>query len=169
VAMTENGRAAVPHRTSDALMQVSRIITAAVAHSLAGVGEHVSVPGLRVLVMLNDRGALNLTTVAAALGVNPSSASRTCDRLVASELVDRQADPVDRRQISLRLTDRGESFVAAVMAERRAALDRVAATMSARAQASLTTGLEAFANAAERSASDTRLADDSGRLMPWIT
>ncbi len=41
----------------------------------------MTVPQLRVLVLPHPRGTLNLAGVAAALGVNPSPASRIGERL----------------------------------------------------------------------------------------
>ena len=51
----------------------------------------VSVPQMRVLVLLWTGEPLNLSAVAEGLGVNASNASRTCDRLVAAGLVERAA------------------------------------------------------------------------------
>src|SRR4051812_15918700 len=112
-------------REAEVLMSASKVISAAVAHSLAAAGDTVSAPGLRVLVMLESAGSLNLSAVADGLGVNASTASRTCDRLVVDGLVDRQEHAEDRRQVALSLTASGARFLGRVMADREAALMRV--------------------------------------------
>src|ERR671936_844167 len=46
-------------QTVDALMLASRVVTAAVAHSLASIDAPITVPQLRVLVMIDGRGPLS--------------------------------------------------------------------------------------------------------------
>ena len=129
---------------AEVLMAASKVISAAVAHSLAAAGDTVSAPGLRVLVMLESAGSLNLSAVADRLGVNASTASRTCDRLVVGGLVDRQESAEDRRQVALSLTASGARFLERVMAERKAALMRVVESMPSGARAALAAGLGEF-------------------------
>jgi DNA-binding MarR family transcriptional regulator len=133
-----------------ALMTASRTITAATVRSLAQVSRAVTVPQLRVLVMLSTRGRLNLSSVAEGLAVNVSTASRTCERLVRSGYVDRQVDPHDRRHVSLALTRSGRQLVEAVMAHRRELLSAVVAEMPRDSQQVLMAGLAAFNDAARR-------------------
>ncbi len=148
----------------ETLLTTSRIIVASVVRSLASVSDSVSVPQLRVLVMLSARAPLNLTAVAERLGVNPSNASRTCDRLVKAGFVDRQLDPHDRRHISLALTRDGRRLVAEVMDHRRDLLALVVGAMPVQAQQQLTDSLDAFNNAARA------LLDDPQESVkgPWL-
>ena len=83
-------RVAAPHAPADIspLMLASRAVAAAMVRSLESVDASVSVPQMRVLVLLWTGEPLNLSAVAEGLGVNASNASRTCDRLVAAGLVD---------------------------------------------------------------------------------
>ena len=152
----------------ETLLQASKVISAAVAHSLAGVEDRVSVPGLRVLVMVRTSGKLNLSAVAEALGVNSSSASRTCDRLVNAGLLDRRDAANDRRKVALTLTARGTRFVDGVMDERRAILSRIVEAMPPRPRAALLTGLAGFVESAESLADAGRLDDSTGPLLRWI-
>jgi DNA-binding MarR family transcriptional regulator len=108
----------------------------------------VSTPGLRVLVLLDARPSMNLTAVAEHLGVNASTASRSCDRLVVEGLVDRRDDPDDRRNIVLTLTKEGRRFVRAVMAERKRVLVRVLEAMPPETRDDFVRGLSAFSAAA---------------------
>jgi DNA-binding MarR family transcriptional regulator len=151
-----------------ALLEASKVFAAAVAHSLAGVEDQVSVPGLRVLVMLRAVGTMNVSAVADALGVNASSASRTCDRLVVAGLLDRRDAADDRRQVALTLTTRGTRFVDDVMAERRRALVSVASTMRPADRQALVSGLAAFVAAAASMNDRASLDGSDGPLLRWV-
>ncbi|HKV22888.1 MAG TPA: MarR family transcriptional regulator [Mycobacterium sp.] len=50
---------------------------------------------------------MNLAAVADDLNVNPSNASRTCDKLIRAGLLDRDVSELDRRHIDLSLTAAG--------------------------------------------------------------
>lgn len=148
-----------------ALMDTTRVLTAVAAHSLATLGAAVSVPQLRVLVMIDSQGPMNLSAVAEGLGVNASNASRACDRLVTSGLLDRRPDDRDRRSIVLSLTDRGERLVGTVVRQRRAMLEQIVSRMSVPDQRLLTACLEAFVVAAEQMSADGGLSDGDGHLL----
>lgn len=166
--MSPTARADVTTHDTHVLLEASKVMAAAIAHSLASGDEQVSVPGMRVLVMVQAHGPMNMSTVAEGLGVNASTASRTCDRLVNAGLMDRRDDAADRRNVSLTLTPRGRRFVEATLDERRAILSSVVATMPVRAQKSLMTGLAAFVDAAASFVDGAGLDDASGPLLRWI-
>lgn len=130
-------------------MSASRVITAAVVASLAGADTDVTVPGLRVLVILDAHGPLNLSGLADVLGVNPSNASRACDRLAESGLLERAANAQDRRQVTLSLTAAGRTLMDRLMERRREILGAVVREMTAADRAGLMSGLRAFNTAAE--------------------
>lgn len=92
-----------------AVLTASRLLVAVSARSLAEVEERVTLPQMRMLVVLSTRGATKLVTLAEALQVAPSTALRMVDRLVTTGLVDRQVNPDSRRETLLRLT--GEAVV----------------------------------------------------------
>jgi DNA-binding MarR family transcriptional regulator len=160
------------------LMAASRIITAAVVQSLATVSGTVTVPQLRVLVMLSGRSRLNMTAVATGLGVNASNASRTCDQLVRLGLVDRRVDPHDRRQASLALTKAGKRLVDDVMSHRRRILASIVAEMSTAGQRRLAQALSDFSAASGRlelaetipgAGAGEPGQDRDGELARWVT
>ncbi|HYB39587.1 MAG TPA: MarR family transcriptional regulator [Mycobacterium sp.] len=132
----------------DAVLRASRALVGIAAASIAEVDDSVTVPQLRVLVMVDTRGPLNLAAVAAGLGVNPSNASRICDRLIRAGLLDRQDSPNDRRHITLSLTDAGRRLVNKVIRHRRTAITRVLRDMDPADRELLTTALDRFATAA---------------------
>ena len=126
-------------------MRASRAFVGIAAASLAEVDNQVTVPQLRVLVMVSTQGPLNLNAVAAGLDVNPSNASRTCDRLIRAGLLDRRESTADRRNITLTLTPAGKSLVDSVTRRRRTAIRRILSRMHAADRDALATAMDTFA------------------------
>ena len=131
------------------LMVASRTINAAIVKSLATVDGHLTVPQLRVLVILTRTERASLSEVARDLGVNPSNASRTCEQLVRRGLLDRAEDPADRRRLALALAPAGLELVREVMRRRRELLQLVVDAMPRADQQALMSALEAFNRASE--------------------
>jgi DNA-binding MarR family transcriptional regulator len=146
----------------DAVLRASRALVGIAAASIAAVDDDVTVPQLRVLVMVDTKGPLNLAAVATGLGVNPSNASRICDRLIRAGLLDRQESQDDRRNIALSLTDAGRRLVNKMMKHRRTSIIRVLRDMDPDDRELLTTALDRFAAAAGEP-----LADDAVTLT-WL-
>ena len=94
--------------------------------------------------------------MAAALEVNPSNASRTCDRLIKAGLLNRRESPDDRRNITLTLTKKGKELVDRVTTHRRQAISRVLRRMSAIDRSQLAEALDTFASAAGEPSAMTR-------------
>src|SRR5690348_13934892 len=83
----------------DTVLAASRALVAVAARSLAAAGDEVTLPQYRALVVLATRGPQGTAELAAALAVNPSTATRMCDRLVRKGLIRRHRQPGDRRAI----------------------------------------------------------------------
>jgi len=66
----------------------------------------VALGDLRALRLLRDLGTVPIGHLGAALQLRPSSATSLADRLEGAGLVERSADPSDRRVTLLRLTER---------------------------------------------------------------
>ncbi|MHA6783325.1 MarR family winged helix-turn-helix transcriptional regulator [Pseudonocardia saturnea] len=113
----------------EAVMAATRVLVAVSAQSVVVVDDVVTLPQLRVLVMVASRSGLNLGAVAAALGVHPSNATRGVERLVVAGLLDRRDDPTDRRNLVLELSAAGRALVERVMEERRTAIAAILARM----------------------------------------
>ncbi len=137
------------------MLTASRTMNAIVVQSLASVDERVSVPQLRVLVILSTLEPLNLAAVAKQLGVSPSNASRTCDQLVRRRLVLRREDSEDRRNLSLALAPAGRRLLAEVMRRREDLLAQVVSRLTPDAQRRLMVAIEEFNVAADSLADDT--------------
>lgn len=132
----------------DAVMAATRVLVAISAQSVAKVEDQVAFPQLRVLVMIGDRGPQNLNSVAQALGVHPSNATRACDKLVEAGLLRRSDDPADRRNVILQLTESGRQLIHTMVEQRRSAIAKILAKMLAQHRSSLVPALTAFAEAA---------------------
>jgi DNA-binding MarR family transcriptional regulator len=131
----------------DAVMVAARVLVAVSARSIAAVEDEVTLPQLRVLVMVASAGPLNLGAVAAGLGVHPSNGTRVVERLVRAGFLDRRDDPADRRNLLLELTEAGRNLVGRVMDDRRAAIAAILEGMPASRRRSLVPTLRAFAAA----------------------
>lgn len=150
-------------------MDASRVVSAAIAHSLAIADAKVTLPQLRVLVMLRDGTSMNMAAVAEGLGVNPSNASRTCDRLVRSGLLDRRDDPDDRRNVALTLMPAGRRLVDSMLGQREAVFAQVVSRMSTKERSHLAAGLTAFNEAAASLSTDVGSLEGDGHLLRWLS
>jgi DNA-binding MarR family transcriptional regulator len=115
----------------------------------------LSSPQLNALLAVERAEGVNLGGLAAELEMLLSSASRLCDRLVASGLVERVPGRADRREIALYLTPAARSLLAELRRARRRALAAVLEKMSASGRAALLRGLTEFAAAFEENADPT--------------
>nr|WP_090281168.1 MarR family winged helix-turn-helix transcriptional regulator [Mycolicibacterium komanii]CRL77307.1 MarR family transcriptional regulator [Mycolicibacterium komanii] len=138
----------VTNEQVESVMRASRALVGITAASISTVDDVVTVPQLRVMMMIATRGAVNLAAVAAGLQVSASNASRICDRLLKIGMVDRRDDPADRRNIALTLTPDGQALIDRVVHHRRIAIRRILREMSPAQRDALTTAFDVFANVA---------------------
>jgi DNA-binding MarR family transcriptional regulator len=108
----------------------------------------LSGPQLNALMVVEAAEGINLRGLATRLGMLLSSASRLCDRLVASGLVDRVPGRLDRREIALYLTSSSRQLLGDLRAARRDAVAVVLDRMTPAGRAALIRGLTEFADAA---------------------
>lgn len=144
-------------------MLAARVLVAVSAQSVAAVEDVVTLPQLRVLVMVASRGTLNLGAVAAGLGVHPSNATRTVERLVVAGLLNRRDDPADRRNLLLELTSAGRGLVDRVLNDRRAAIAGILERMPADRRRALVPVLRSAA------AAGGEVPDDAVWALGWTT
>jgi DNA-binding MarR family transcriptional regulator len=133
--------------TVDAVLLSSRALVAVSARSIAAA-KGVTLPQFRMLVVLSE-ASTNLTALAGALDVAPSTAMRMVDRLEAAELVRRTVYPDNRRETHLALTAAGRRTVRTVTARRRRDLAVVLTRLSAGERTALAGAMTAFARAAD--------------------
>lgn len=123
--------AAVQQELTEAVLTASRVLVAVAARSLAEHEGDVSVQQYRALVVLASRGPQRPVDLAEALGVDPSTATRLCDRLVVKRLISRRRQGGDRREVRLDLAERGRSLLDQVTERRRAEIARILAKVPA--------------------------------------
>lgn len=70
-------------------------------------------------------GAVHIGDVAERLLLKPHSASELIDRMELQGLVRRESDPADKRQVTLRLTERSEAMLEQLSRSHRAELRRM--------------------------------------------
>lgn len=150
--MSIQGDAGVPPEADqdlvDGFIGVSRALVAVAARSLADVGEDVTLPQYRALVVLASRGPQRAADMAAALGVTPSTASRMIERLVRKHLVRRSRDRADRRSVRIALAEPGQELVVDVTRRRRREIEGILAQMPVAGRKQLGNALRSFADAA---------------------
>jgi DNA-binding MarR family transcriptional regulator len=137
-------------RVTDAAAAVESTVEALVAVlDAARLDQTPAVPPaqLRVLSVIADSRPTNMSRLAEALDVVPSSASRLCDRLEATGLLRRVPDPRDRREVRLMLTPSARRLLDQLRERRREALAEVLERMTAADRQALVDALQAFATA----------------------
>lgn len=130
-----------------ALLTASRLLVAVSARSLAAVEEALTLPQFRMLVVLQSRGSLSLSMLASELDVQPSTAMRMIDRLVAVDMVERGTVATDRRASAISLTDKGRRTVADTTERRRVEIARIVEAMPVTHRRGLIRALHAFTDA----------------------
>ncbi|GAB4058158.1 MarR family winged helix-turn-helix transcriptional regulator [Catellatospora paridis] len=84
----------------------------------------------RALNVLGRQEALRLNELAEQLRIAPRSATEVVDDLQARGMVERRADPADRRATLVALTGPGRDALRAIEAARRAEADRFFSALS---------------------------------------
>ena len=132
----------------DAALAAANVMMRVAARSVVEVEDVVTTPQLRVLILIAGSSPQTLSAVAAELGVHPSNATRTVDKLVQAGLITRSDAPRDRRFVHLELTADGTALVEHVLSVRRRAMADVFAAMPKKITRAIASAFEAFAEAA---------------------
>lgn len=132
-------------RSADAVRAAARL---AKVSGSALVDADLTLPQYRVLVFL-AAGGRPATDVAALLGVTPSTVTSVVDGLVARSLVERAADPADRRKVVLALTGAGQRAMEHGDRVVGDALDRLLARLDPNEAETALVGLELLNRAME--------------------
>lgn len=95
------------------LQALRRIIRAVDLHSHKLSTQHkITGPQLACLMIIKEAGALTSSNLAKRAYLSPSTVVGIIDRLEEKGLVDRNRSSVDRRQVHISTTDRGEKLLA---------------------------------------------------------
>jgi DNA-binding MarR family transcriptional regulator len=139
---------------STAFMTASRALVGISLRSIQAAPVEITAVQHRVLVLLAGHGDMAVGALAEQLGVNPSNASRVCDRLQRMGLVDRVRAPEDGRTVCVHLTRSGTRVLDAVTERRRQEIQRVLGAMGLTDARDALRVMEAFAAAADEHAVD---------------
>jgi len=141
--------APLPAEVAAAAAVAAELLDALQRRSTEGAEENPIPPSqLRALLAVERSEGTNLRLLGKALGSKPPAVSRLCDRMQADGLLERSLSANSRREVELRLSQRGHSVLAEHRASRLRRLHRVLATMPVDQLRSLTCGLTAFHDAA---------------------
>jgi DNA-binding MarR family transcriptional regulator len=128
---------------TDALLEASKALVGIALRTMP-TDPDVTVTQFRALVLLDGDPGMRAASLADALAVSPSTATRMCDRLVRSGLVLREASTEDRREVRLSLTPAGTKVVRDGLAQRRRALSRLVARIPKEDRAPFVRSLQVF-------------------------
>jgi DNA-binding MarR family transcriptional regulator len=131
-----------------AVMLAAQALMGIAAQGVSEVGDRVTLPQLRVLMLVATRGGLNLGALAQAMGVHPSNASRACDRLVDAGLLARTESALDRRNLTLELTGDGQALIDELITRRRRAIAAILDGVPQSRRRTLANAMLVFAEAA---------------------
>lgn len=128
----------VPEELADAVQLLSRRLRHGALHRLAPLG---LTPGQsRALSALDRAGRpLRMAELAEALRVVPRSATGVVDGLVEAGLVERAADPANRRSVLVGLTDAGRGTLEELTQARRQTAEELFGSLSPAEQRQLLT------------------------------
>lgn len=124
-----------------ALVEAARTFVQLCAEGWTGYAEAVTASQYDALVVLAEAGPMRLTDFADSLGVDPSTATRLCDRLVRRRYVSRTHSEVSRREVRVELAEHGAELVDAVAESRRSVFAALAASVPASRRAALASAL----------------------------
>jgi DNA-binding MarR family transcriptional regulator len=110
----------------------------------AGAGAGLSPTRVTVLLDIDRRGPIRLSEVAADDGLNPTMVSRVISDLVMDGLLDRSADPGDRRAAWVRVTRAGGRLAERIRRERTDAINAALAELAAGEQQAILGALPAL-------------------------
>ena len=103
-------------RTADGLLSVPPLIFRGVRRKLLktaldNMNIDVSPLHFEIMRLLKEDGTLHITEIGERLQLARAQMTHLIDKLVELEMVERQADSVDRRVTNIVLTDKGSAFL----------------------------------------------------------
>lgn len=132
----------------EAVIRASRALLGVIATSVTEALETVTLPQFRVLVVLASSGPLPVGAVAGRLRAVPSTFSRFLDRMEDAGLVARSPSPGSRREVLVKLTDKGARIVHEATQRRRESMAEILGRLEPDQRAALVSALDTFSTAA---------------------
>jgi MarR family transcriptional regulator, organic hydroperoxide resistance regulator len=110
----------------------------------------LTIAQLKSLFFINYEGVTNSKSLATALGVTPPNVTGIIDRLVEHDLVSRDYNQLNRRELLLQLTPKGKELLNNLKEERISRHANLLNQMEAADLAALAKGLAALVKAAQQ-------------------
>ena len=138
-------------RTDDVAGLLSRILyTTLLDGADAWAKLHLTMPQLKVVMLLGRHGSAPVSWLAGRLGVSPPNVTGILDRLEQQGWVHRTNDPRDRRVVRVALTSEGARLLRELHAAGDGQLRTLAGRLDPDDRAALHRGLTALLNATDR-------------------
>ncbi len=137
-----------PYGSAWLVEEASLVLVEVTLTALAEVGE-LSLTQLRAMLAVDRHGPLNLSTLAAHLGMTLSAAGRLVDRLDGADLLSRFPAPHSRREIRIETTGQGRRVLERLRSARRRRIGEVLERMEPADRQVLARVLLGFSAAAE--------------------
>lgn len=131
-----------------AVLHASRALLAQVARSMVVPLSELTLPQFRILIVLSSGGRMRMGEIAGQVGVQPSTLTRTVERLVDGGYVERVSDRASRREVLIALAPKGAAIVDQVSTTRLALFEEVLARLEPAERKAVTQGMSLFAKAA---------------------
>lgn len=109
----------------------------------------LTIAQLKSIVYIYSKGKTNLRELAQALDVTPSVVTGIVDRLILHGMINRTANPNDRRSQWLTVTDKGEALLDNIRQKSSQEISHILGTLSPKDLSTLVRGFSAFIKSAE--------------------
>ena len=109
----------------------------------------LTMPQLKVVLLLFMNGPTRMSEVASALGVSLATSTGVVDRLVEREIVVRESQPEDRRVVLCRLSEKGQKMIGGLWQLARDRLKELLEVTTISQLELITEALEALVKAGE--------------------
>ena len=110
----------------------------------------LSMSQLNALFHIYHGGSCGISDIGEHLGVTSAASSQMIDRLVQLDLLQRSEDPLDRRNKSLALTNKGRALIGESIEARRRWLEDLTRTLTPDQQEAIASALTTLTQAAQR-------------------
>lgn len=134
----------------------ARVLLTLSARASLNLPGSVSLAQLRALAAVEELGPCTLGTVADALMISISTASRLVDRIADLQLLDRRQSPTNRRELTIRVTPRGKRLLRRHEAARRAVFEETLVDVPVADAQALLRGLRAVQRQLDKRTTGTR-------------
>jgi len=125
-----------------------RAFAAIAASSLIGQHSEVTSVQFRALTVLDGQESVRVADLADSCGIDRSTATRLCDRLVRKGLITRTRGNDDRRAVRVALTEHGQNFLESVSNRRLAKIQRIMEVIPESSRAQIAEALDILNRAA---------------------